>query len=625
MTLASPVTGHDLWSVTQPQFQDYSPLANKDLDYPPIDDGVLVAGGTVITAAYLDSPSPTLSVPVMTQDSVTALDYRTGRTSWQQTGDIGDPVSLSAVADGSGLVRAVNSRQVVETFGAGGQVTQSTAGPGDFLSGVTASVSADKSTDLVAGNEDGDVYAFGGKALAAGNQNVLWRTHLPGPVQHLETATLAGRQVIVAAASSAIGVIDAVSGRLLRVIPTPGTYAYTATAISAGSIPAVVVPGASLTAYSLASGARLWSYAAPSGAQFSDAAYAHGVVAAEYSSAMANASDGGYTPAAYMAAVGVSAATGALAWSAPADLADPSDVIRGQLYNGTFASPDIAGADGDGVAFLWQDSLGGGAAGDEVDVRNIVTGALDYSDSSGYLNSFYQFVASPSLGLVAIGQNGGAQITPSGAKNNYNVAGTSAAVATAASGQQALLVADGGVSAFGTDAFATISAQAQASAGGYLSGTLVAGDFSGNGTEQAVAMATNVLTPEIVNESTYAANPWFSDAYPSYQDGLSVITLRDTAVSSAVQSPAARSPRRGRSARSIRQARPAWAVRPALTVRSVRPRPGARSAPVTRPLRAAWTLRAATAARPIRAPRHPCRRLSPSASAPRCRPRPRRQ
>ena len=299
-------------------------------------------------------------------------------------------------------------------------------------------------------------------------------------------------------------------------------------------------------------------------------------------------------------------------------------MIRGQLYNGTFASPDIAGADGDGVAFLWQD-LSAASAGDEVDVRNIVTGALDYSDSSGYLNSFYQFVASPSLGLVAIGQNGGAQITPSGAKNNYNVAGTSAAVATAASGQQALLVADGGVSAFGTDAFATISAQAQASAGGYLSGTLVASDFSGNGTEQAVAMATNVLTPEIVNESTYAANPWFSDAYPSYQDGLSVITLRDTAVSSAVQSPAGEEP----APWSVRPVDPASSAGlgspPALAVRSVRSRPGARSAPVTRPLRAAWTLRAATAARPIRAPRHPCRRLSPSASAPRCRPRPRRQ
>lgn len=89
--------------------------------------------------------------------------------------------------------------------------------------------------------------------------------------------------MLVAAATSAVGVIDARTGRVLQIIDTPGTFAYTATFVFAGGVSAVVVPGASLTAYALATGARLWSYAAPSGDSFSDAAYANGVVTAEYS------------------------------------------------------------------------------------------------------------------------------------------------------------------------------------------------------------------------------------------------------------------------------------------------------------------------------------------------------
>lgn len=54
-------------------------------------------------------------------------------------GDTGDPLSLSAVTS-SGAVRAVTAHQAVETYGPGGQVTESTVSPGDFLAGATASV-----------------------------------------------------------------------------------------------------------------------------------------------------------------------------------------------------------------------------------------------------------------------------------------------------------------------------------------------------------------------------------------------------------------------------------------------------------------------------------------------------
>lgn len=535
VTLTSPATSRELWSVKLPASSVGAPLPG----------GVLVAGGEVIAGAWVGGNLPTAAEPISVVDSLTALSYQTGRTEWQHTGDSGDPLSLSAVNGGPGLVRAVTSHQMVETYGPGGQAAQSTAGPGDFLSGTTASISGPGRTDLVAGNENGDVYAMDGRALAAGTQRVLWRAHLPGPVQDIEATTIGGRQVLIAAATSAVGVIAADTGQVLRVIPTPGTYAYTATFINAGGTPAVVVPGTSLTAYSLVTGASLWRYPAPSGSWFSDAAYADGVVAAEYSGASSYV-NGGLQPSANMAAVGLQAATGAVAWSAPA----ASGVANGDLYNGAFASPDIAAAGGDGVAFAWYDT----DFESQVDVRNIVTGALDYSDSTYELSAFSQFLASPSDGLIGVSQNGAALITPAGAESSFWPTGTSASLATTTSGQQAMLTANNGVGVFGLDVFTSSSSASdsptgEASAATYLSGTLVAGDFAGNGSQQAVAMPADALAFQIVfGETGGFVFPNLSLA----QHGLAVDTLQDASASSS----AARAPAAGRSAPAKAPSRP---------------------------------------------------------------------
>jgi hypothetical protein len=521
VTLTDPATDRQLWSATLPQTQ-------YGLQMP---DGLVIANGTVVAGASLDEPNtvtfPTPANPVQQDDNVVALGYQTGHTDWQHTGDTGDPLSLSAVTAGPGLVRAVAGQQDdVVTYAANGGVTASTAaGPGDFLSAATASIAAPGSTDLVAGDQNGEVYAFDGRALAAGTQQVLWRAQLPGPVQDIVTATLGGRTVLVAAATSAIGVLDASTGRLLRLIPTPGTYAYTATVISAAGTTAVVVPGSSLTAYALSTGAKLWSDAAPSGASFSDAAYADGVVAAEYSNAA------GYgTPATEMAAVGISAATGQRLWS---QAADPSSVLRGQLWNGAFASPDIAGAGGDGVAFAWASAQGGS----QVDVRNIATGALAYSDTSGDLNAFTQFLASPSLGLIAVSQTGSALITPSGAEANGYPSGMSGALVTSPSGQEAFVTANGQVNEWSTGIFTTSSTPSFDTVGAYQSGTLVSGDFAGNGTQQAAAIPANWLGYQIVNgETGYDIFPDLN----TVQHGLSVFSLQDAGTSSsAVKAQAA--------------------------------------------------------------------------------------
>jgi hypothetical protein len=516
VALTDPATGRQLWLRKLPEGQDG----------PPYPDGLVIVNGVVVVGAWLGAPDPTPADPAQVKDTVTALDYRTARTDWQSTGDPGDPLSLSAVTAGPGLVRAVTSHQDVETYAPDGGVTDAAAaGPGDFLSATTASVTTPGSTDLVAGNENGDVYAFDGRAVAAGTENVLWRAQLPGPVQHIVTTTLGGRQVLIVAATSAIGVLDARTGRLLRLIRTPGTFAYTATVISAAGTPAVVVPGSSLTAFALTTGARLWSHAAPPGASFSDAAYARGVVAAEYSSAQDNG-----TPAAEMAAVGVSAATGDLIWS---QAADPSTVLRGQLWNGSFASPDIAGAGGDGVAFAWASA---GGDGSQVDVRNIATGALLYSDTSTDIDAITQLLASPGLGLIAVSQTGSALITPSGAEASSYPDGISGALATTSSGQEGFLTANGPVSAWGTDTFTASSPSYVGFGGTYQSGTLVSGDFAGNGTQQVVSMPANWLAYTIVNSES---GDWTPPNLVTVQHGLAVLTLQDAGTSSAAKAQAA--------------------------------------------------------------------------------------
>ena len=510
VTLTDPATGSQLWSAVLPGTSYGQPTPGA----------ILVTGGQVVVGSWLGAVNPTAATPLEQADSIVSLDYRTARAVWTRTGDPGDPVSLSVVPNGAGLVRAVNSHQDVETYTAAGSITESASGgDGEFISAATASVASADSTDLVAGDEDGDVVALDGRALSAGTEQVLWRTHLPGPVNQIVRATLDGREVVVAAATSAVAVLDATTGKVLRLIAVPGTYAYSVTVISAGGTPAVVVPGSSLTAYALATGAQLWSYAAPAGASFSDAAYADGVVAAEYSNGTADSGQ----PATEMAAVGLSAATGKVAWS---QAADPSVVQSGQLWNGTFASPDIAGAGGDGVAFAWLDLDGNG----QVDVRNIATGALLYSDTSQQLFPHTEFVASPSLGLVAVSGTGAAQITPSGAESSGYPSGQSAALATSSSGDTALLTADAGVAAYSTGVFTSSSPSILASNDTYDSGLLVSGDFAGNGTQQVVGMPADWTAYQVVQGETGFGLP----PYPTLiQQGLAVFTLTDSGASSA--------------------------------------------------------------------------------------------
>jgi hypothetical protein len=494
VTLTDPRTGSDLWSVELPSSSYGVPL--------PI--GLVLTRDRVVVGSWLGAAAE----PLSEADAVSFLDSRTGAVISTSTGDPGDPLSLSAA--GRDSVRAVTSHQVVVTYDADGTATtdNTAAGPGDFLTATTASVSAPSATDLIAGNEDGDVYAFDGRAIAAGNERVLWQTLLPGPVHQIVHATLDGRPVLVAAATTAVGVLDQRTGRLLRLIEVPDTYVYTVTVISAGGVPSVVVPGTSLTAYSLVSGAELWQYAAPSGAYFSDAVASSGVVAAEYSDAPTGKA------ATEMAAIALNPGTGAPLWSVSPSA---TTIKSGELWNGVAAGPD-------GIAFAWRGVDGDG----EVDVRDPETGALVYSDTSFVLDYLTGYIDNPSLGLVAESREGAELLTASGGEASQAPAGMSAAIASTASGTEALLTADSAVFAYPMDVFTDSSASSLTEDTTYISNGIVSGDFASNGSEQVVSFPGDFAAYETVAAET---DTRVGSSAETDQHGLAVLTLATSSAS----------------------------------------------------------------------------------------------
>jgi PQQ-like domain/PQQ enzyme repeat len=535
VSLIDPATGREAWSAE---------LA-RDADGVPQPGGVVFAAGAVVAGSWLSTVwYPTAKRPDTQLDSVTALSVADGATRWQQTGDPGDPMSLSVSADGQ-AVRAVTSRQVIESYSGDGSVSSSTAAPGDLLSAVTASVTGPGSTDLVAGDENGEVYAYDGADLADGRAagpRVLWQTMLPGPVQDIVTANLSGNQVLVAAATTAVAVLDARTGRIITLVSLPSAYDWTVAVAADGATPVAVVPGRSLTAYALATGKVKWRYQAPGTAMFSNAAVADGIVAAEYSSAEISGN-----AASTMGTVGIDAATGKPAWAVPAD---PATTQRGQLWQGVIASPAIPAAGGYGVATSWETPQGEG----RVEVRDIRTGTLLYADTDDVLDFHTGFAADPRLGLVAISQQGAALITPTGSQDNTITAnGLSATVAGSAGTGPVLLIANAETYAYGPDLFTSTSANDLAIDDTFNAGTVLSADFAGNGTDQVVALPANWDAFQIVNsEIGRPVNPYFE----TLQHGLDVLTLTPGSPSSS--GSAAPPPPAGGPVNAARQPAATW-------------------------------------------------------------------
>lgn len=513
----------------------------------PQPGGLVLANGSVVVGSWTGAEAPTASTPRTETDSLVSLSGTDGRQRWRRVGDIGDPLSLSAAG---GLVRAVTDNQVVEAYNPAGDARLVAAEPGDLLGTVAAPTSDPERTDLVAGDESGAVYAFDGDDLAPGSTGpprVLWQTVLPGPVHQIVRARVDGKDALVAAATGAVGVLDPATGHLRLLIQVPDTYVWTVTVGTAGSEPVVVVPGGALTAYSLRSGRTVWRYQAPAGAYVSDAVFADGVFAAEYSSPQV-----GGASAASMAAVGVDSATGHAAWTVPAD---PATTRRGQLWNGAVADAAIPGVGGHGVALAWETANGQG----RVEVRDARTGELAYSDTDSALDQHTGYLTDPSLGLVAVSQYGAVRVTPDGPRTSTQASGMSLALLHSGAGS-ALLAASAFTYAFPTDIFGG-SGGALDIASVFNDGNLLTADFGGG--DVAVSTPSDWNAFRIVNGEVGHTVLAYRE---TLQHGLAVFSLAPGTASAVpnrkppayAATPAAPSPEPDRTGR----ARPLSVVQP---------------------------------------------------------------
>ncbi len=508
-----PDAGTERWSTKLP---DNGPLE------PAQPGGLVAADGAVYAGSWLGAETPTGSIQRDQTDEVAAMDAANGRLRWHVTGDPGDPLSLSAARNGD--VRAVSDNQVLRTYDRRSGVVHATAAEqGDVLS--TTTVRTDHGADVVAGDESGAVSSYPGAGLtptATGWPQPRWQAVLPGSVHDLQSAIVDGHSVVVAAASNSVGIVDATTGRVRSLIHVAAGYVWTTTIGTVGVQPAVFVPaGQVLDAYSLRTGKLLWRHSAPGGASFSNVAVSDGVVLAEYSSP-----DTAGNPAAHMAAIGLNSATGSLRWSVASD---PASTLRGQLWNGVAAGPDIPGASGHGAAFAWSTPRGSA----RIDVRDARTGALAYADSDDSLNNHTGYAMDPSLGLVAESQAGLARITPTGALVSTAPSGLSTAIVHTG-GQALVLAASVEVDAYASTIFTDPGEPAVAGDGTFNAGSVRTVDL-GKG-DEALATPVDWLAFRVVNgESGFTVGAYWE----GLPHGMSVLSLTTGTAANGRRSAAA--------------------------------------------------------------------------------------
>ncbi|HEU5419580.1 MAG TPA: hypothetical protein VFV41_17965 [Streptosporangiaceae bacterium] len=506
----------------------------------PLMPGAVVSAGGAVVAGSWDTALEPISAqhPYLVSTDLEGFALSTGRRLWQRSGDSADPVSLSVAGPAVRLVTLEQSAQLIDPASGRVRVTQ------PLFGSVTAAVMADATghgtSDLIMGDQSGGVFAVSGASLAGGRPRQLWQAQAGGPVVQMLVADLdgSGRPDLVVAATSRVVVIDLRTGRIRYQVSFPGQYVWTVATGQLGSgstaRTGIVVPSTSLTALDGRTGHRLWTWRPASPSYFSTAQVTHGMVVSDYVSKVAPDA----APAA-MAEVGISGASGKLAWTA-AQSAPATD--RPQLWNGVVASPDIPGAGGLGVASAWLTPGGDG----RVDVRNAVTGALAYSNTAPEMYGHEGFLTDPQLGLIDYSQNGTTVIGPSGPQVHDSIDAEGAALTTTASGQRMLAAANNDLETYPASMLTTPGAEGAplAANGTYLPGQVISGQLTGLGNVVIdLPQDQNAMITVAVEQGT-VLDPLILDS----ELGVAVVSMTGTpaaTVAPAVsrQRPAAARPR----------------------------------------------------------------------------------
>ncbi|NUT36534.1 MAG: hypothetical protein HOV79_26060, partial [Hamadaea sp.] len=366
----------------------------------PIALGLTTAGRTVVAGQW--QPYKPNTADNRTGDrytSIIAMDGPNGTVRWSTSGDVGQPLFLTAQA---GEITAVSQNQTLYRYAAGGgQVAQIVPLLGDLSSAVATDVNGDGTPDLIVGGESRGVFALDGAALATSgsaveNPKVLWRQATAGAVHQLQLTDVTGDGVseVVVAATDAAQTLDPKTGRVLTTID--GEYVWTVTAADldgrAGA--ELVVPTDAVRAYA-GDGRKLWTGKPADGVRFSNAVVSDGAVLAEYNEV------GGIDLAApKLGAIAVDGRTGQTRWSVAPTGVGGGTVRGANLWNGVAAAPTLTIGSGRAVAFTWVETPAGSNIGrTQVDLRDARTGTrLTAFTDGGYFT--HRGYASGDLGLL---------------------------------------------------------------------------------------------------------------------------------------------------------------------------------------------------------------------------------
>ncbi|MFI8003754.1 FG-GAP repeat domain-containing protein [Streptomyces sp. NPDC086010] len=290
---------------------------------------------------------------------ITAFNGADGDVKWEKRGTVGSMLGGQLFRkNGDWRLRTTDIDQNVRTYRIGNGKQESVQPiEGIPYTAVATDINGDKKQDLVVGGSSDGLYAYDGPSMVSGTPKRLWTSTVPGRVVQVIKAdtTGDGRDEIVVAASEAVAIVDARTGKVLTTIQAAhGEYVRNVVAsnLDGDRAAEIAVTTDKVRAYE-GNGSLKWEYAVPSEIgtpAFADLSANDGKVYAQYQTR-------GELPTGPVAVGGVAlnGQNGKAAWNftpkAPAGTT--GDVLGIPLRAGTFASKDIPYADGHAVVFTY--------------------------------------------------------------------------------------------------------------------------------------------------------------------------------------------------------------------------------------------------------------------------------
>ncbi|MEV5612984.1 FG-GAP-like repeat-containing protein [Streptomyces sp. NPDC052225] len=337
---------------------------------------------------------------------LTVLGGATGDVKWDKRGVVGSMLSAQPFAkDGGWRVRTVDTNENIRVYNLGSGKQESLLPlEGIPYTAAATDIDGDKKNDLVVGGSSNGLFAYDGPSMTAGAPKRLWTATLPDRVVQVTKAdtTGDGRDELIVAASSAVVVVDARTGKVLTTITAPaGEYVRNVVAsdLDGDGAAELAVATDKVRAYE-GDGTLKWAYAAPSEIgtpTFADLSAADGKVYAEFQTRGINPSAA--TP---VGGVALNGEDGSAAWTFTPKAPDTStgSLLGIPLRAGTFASPGIPYADGHAVVFTYvvrgdSEQFPPNQLTNMVQIRDGRTGELLHETKAGGYATLHSWTTGP--------------------------------------------------------------------------------------------------------------------------------------------------------------------------------------------------------------------------------------